>query len=306
MKRPLIGFPTLLALLEACGTAAGPSYGPPLTTFNGTIASSSVATPAIVHVALVWKILSGPHPSYFGTAQELGVRAEFPASFHLDVKNLPPPEAMKVVDPAKVRPGGVTAFALGALVVYEDTNGNGKLDLLPIDAPTSVDRFLGTPEGLEIIYLEGGGIAKNPQAPPTDEDFVEHFAGFNLIVEPELAFLEPGCSSCERTAIRPWTRLDNSANLTIALTADPQLARALCDRTGGEETISTGTCGPCIGSACSKCPVAAGARVTCSADKSAFVALSCDAASICANRVCRVVSGRLDASHAVPPNWPCP
>ncbi len=296
---PLL-FPCLAAF-SGCGSAAGPSYEPPYLTLGGTITSSSVSTPATVRVALVWRLGQS-----FREAQELDVRAEFPVKFRLDVRALPPKEVIASIDPSKTAPGRPTGYAFGTLVVYEDTNGNGKLDLVPVDATASTDRVLGAPEGLEVIYLEGGGIPKNPNAPPTDEDFVEHTAGFNLVVEPTRVDPEPGCTSCAPTFVSAWTRLPLDADLSVALTADPQLSRALCEQTGGEGATASSACQPCLGDACSRCSIATDARVTCNADKTAFVAFSCTANSVCADHVCKYISGRRIATDPVPAAWPCP
>lgn len=273
-------------------------------TLHGTITASSVATPASVRVALVWQLFSESGTPSFRVAQELDVRAEFPASFRLDVRSLPPREAIHSVR-GSVGSGGPTGFAYGTLVVYEDTNGNGQLDLLPLDATSSVDRVLGAPERLEIIYLEGGGIPKNPNAPPTDEDFVGHTPGFNLVFEPEFAQPEPGCSPCGPTALSAWTRLPVDGDITFALTADPRLSRVVCGRTGGDSATAISSCQPCVGEACAKCPIAQDAKVTCSVDGTAYVALSCASQSVCADLDCEYVSGRRDPAAPAPAGWPC-
>ncbi len=303
MRRALNLLP-LLTLL-GCGTAAGPSYDPPFVTLHGTITSSAVATPATVRVALVWNLDPKVAPaSSFRAVQELDVRAEFPVGFRLDVRTLPPADAMRHIDPSKTVPGYANAFAIGTLVVYEDTNGNGKLDLVAVGGTPS-DRVLGAPERLEIIYLEGGGFPKDPQALPTDEGALDHSAGFNLIVEPTRADLVPGCTGCGGP-VGPWTKLSLDADLSIALTAEPQLSRALCEQTGGDVAVGTSGCAPCIGEACARCKVPANAKVTCSADRTAFVAKSCAAATLCAERTCETVSGRRDGGAPVPAGWPCP
>jgi hypothetical protein len=302
MRRSLALFPGLLLTLASCGSSAGPTYAPPLLSIDGTITASTIPTASTVHVALVWQLLDA---SGFRAAQELAIRAEFPATFHLDVRQLPPPEVITPVDPALVKPGFATGAALGTLIVYEDTNDNGELDLLPIDATQSVDRVLGIPERLEIIYLEGGGIPKKPDSLPTDlEEAVELSAGFNLILEPKLEDPEPGCSSCGTNLASNWTRLEPSERLTIALTADPRLSRALCQTVAAESVTSSGSCEPCIGDGCAQCPIDANAEVKCSADQTAFVAESCDAASLCAVRDCHYVSGRLDETGHVPSAGP--
>jgi hypothetical protein len=267
-----------------------------------------VTTPSTVRVALVWKLdpqTGASGSSSFRTVQELDVRAEFPVSFSIDVRALPPAEAMRQIGNGAPRPGLANAYAIGTLLVYEDANGNGKLDLLPVDATTSVDRVLGTPKGLEIIYLEGGGIPKNPEALPGDEDVLDHDPGFNLIVEPARAPIEPGCTACGGP-VGPWTKLPLQGDLQIALTADPRLAQALCAETGYVSTVAQSGCQPCVGAACASCTIPSAAAVRCDADKTAFVATTCASASVCAAVTCQTVSGRRDVGLPVPAGWPCP
>lgn len=289
----------LVAIACACGSAAGVSYDPPLVTLHGTITSSSVPTHGTVHVALVWR-----RPPTAGSAlvavQELAVRAEFPATFHLDVRQLPPVDAMIPIDRSDVALGP-TAYAIGTLLVYEDTNGNGTLDPIPAAAAASVDRVLGSPDRLTLLYLEGGGLPKNPSAPRTDEDSVEHTAGFNLIFEPA----EPSDdSSCTSDACS-WTRQEPSTPLTIALTGDPRLTRSLCEVSGGDGLSVAGECSPCLGEACRACPIADDAKIECRSDRS-FAAISCPAQALCKDVLsCRLVMGQLDPSGEVPASWPC-
>lgn len=288
----------LLLSLVACGSAAGSSYDPPLVTFRGTITSSSVATPDTVRVALVWRLPDGASQGLVAT-QELGVRAQFPATFHLDVNALPPPEVMHPISP--IVPGKPTAYAIGTLLVYEDTNGNGHLDPVPVDATASIDRVLGTPARLEIIYLEGGGIPKNPDAPRTDEDYVSHDEGYNFVFEPAEGNYQPGCE----TDACSWTKQDVTASLDIALTANPALARALCEAPASQTITMPATCASCVGAACASCPIAPDAIVICNADRS-YVAQTCTTASLCGAENCVQASGSLDASGVVPAGWPCP
>lgn len=293
-------------LLVACGSAASESYNPPLATLHGTITSAAVTTSPTVRVALVWNLpLSATNMgATFRATQELDVRAEFPASFRLDVRNVPPAEVMQTVDSSK-QPGGPTAYAMGTLVVYEDTNQNGKLDLIPQSANASADRVLGAPERLEIIYLEGGSVPKTAGAPTSDIDSVDLLRGFNLVLEPETAPLAPGCSDCG-SPVGAWARLDTSAALPIALTANPQLSRSICELAGGVSVGGSGSCKPCHGEQCADCKIPAGTPVTCNADRTAFVAHACTGASVCDALLCQTISGQRDSGAPAPVSWPCP
>src|SRR5258708_29151867 len=156
MSPAVILFPLLAA---ACGDGAGADYSHAYATLHGSIASSSVQTTSDVRVALVWQHVSGqPDAAALRSVQELGLRAQFPATFQMQINSLPPGEALSHMDPAAAAKAGIDPnlhLAAGTLVVYEDTNGNGKLDLLSVDARSAIDRVLGVPQGLTLLYVEG-------------------------------------------------------------------------------------------------------------------------------------------------------
>src|SRR5262249_23602576 len=128
-------------------------------TLYGRITSStaSVTSPE-VRVALVWERNEpAPGTRSLKVAQELGVHAQFPVEFQIDVAELPPADAMNQVEPEKAARGGIDPrmrFALGTILVYEDKNGNGMLDLVPL-GENAVDHVLGVPEDIMVFYIEG-------------------------------------------------------------------------------------------------------------------------------------------------------
>src|SRR5215467_11127330 len=144
---------TILAtagLIAGCGSAAGPDYARVFVSLNGVITSSEIAVPSQVRVALIWKH-KDPEGNLVRSAQELSVAAQFPVRFRLDITSLPPLEA---VNQRQVAPGQYDPnwrYATGTLVVYEDLYGNGILDLVSIDAETTVDRVLGAPDHLSVF-----------------------------------------------------------------------------------------------------------------------------------------------------------
>src|SRR6266478_122607 len=134
-SKAFILFPLLAA---ACGSGAGPDYNRSFATLHGSIAGSSVQTTSEVRVALVWEhVNTEPGVTALKSTQELGLRAQFPSNFQMDINALPPKEALSQMDPAKAATAGIDPnlrMAAGTLVVYEDSNGNGKLDLLTVDS----------------------------------------------------------------------------------------------------------------------------------------------------------------------------
>jgi hypothetical protein len=71
----------------------------------------------------------------------------------------------------------VVRVALGAVVAYEDLNGNGKLDLVESNAASFVDRIVGANPDLMVVYFDGAipdyeGLRDNAGKRPSP--------GFNL------------------------------------------------------------------------------------------------------------------------------
>jgi hypothetical protein len=274
--------PVVLALAAGCGSAASHDYNPPFVSLSGVITSSSIVTPSQVRVALVWKHRD-PDGNLLRSAQELAVEAQFPVRFRLDITSLPPTESMNPADPN-------FRYATGTLIVYEDTDGNGVLDLVRSDVESTVDRVLGAPEHLSVFYVEGSAVQRGgPGAQP----------GFNLRREPLMLDPPPGDSQCQAVQAGSREYLPLSTEIPIALTAAPELSREMC------AVMPPAPDGGCSGSSCPS-SVPPGAQVTCSSDRMAFVYKSCESAGgLCGSVSCQYVCGRRLPSDPIPPDWPC-
>ena len=265
-------------LLTGCGQgAASPDSHPPLAQLNGVIHSTAVSTPQEVRVALVWRILSAN--AELKVASELGVHAEFPAQFTFDINELPPEAALGPINSSDDKPIAGVRVAEGTLIVYEDLNGNDKLDLISSDATApSPDLVLGTPADLDIGYLEG-------TIPP---DLVPDLAqpGFHVI-----QYYDDG-------GVVGLRRLPISTQIAIDLTADPRLTSALCEWKNPNSCPPPGTAGapdPCI---------PPGAKVTCMPDGSFTYEICSPLASLC-DQACGG-AGYSAPGDPRPPGWPCP
>jgi len=278
-----------LLLCAGCGAAAGRDYGPPFATLFGVITSSEVQTPSEVRVALVWK-KRDPEGNLLRAAQELAVKAEFPVRFRLDVNTLPPAEVMNwrmvngQLDPS-------FRYATGTLIVYEDLNGNGALDLLSSDAQTSVDRVLGTPERLSVFYVEG------PSAPRTGPGA---HAGYNLRREPPTVDPQPGAAVCTPTQVGEREYLPLSAEIPVALTGAPELSREMCERVMPSSSSDGGS------GSCAAPTVPQGAQLTCSADGMSYVYKLCQSSGgLCGRVSCDYGCARCSPGDPIPAGWPC-
>jgi len=275
-----------LGLCAGCGQAAGPHFNPPFATLFGVITSSSVPTPSEVRVALVWR-KKDPEGNILRVAQKLGVRADFPVRFRLDIGTLPPADAMNVGMNAD---GSAFHYATGSLIIYEDVNGNGTLDLLPTDAVGTIDRVLGIPEHLSVFYVE----SSVPRSPTGSQ------RGFNLRREPAQVDPQPGAATCSSVTVGTRQYLPLSSEIQVALTAAPELSREMCART------TPAPDGGCSGPSCFPGLVPPGALVTCNPGGTAYVYKLCQPATLCASSTCDYGCGQRNPGDPAPPDWPCP
>jgi hypothetical protein len=133
--------------LAACGRAVGPEDGLVYARLTGTINGAPATPNDKVHVALAW-MHSAPGPNgptdeggqVVLTAQDFAVDVAFPATYHIDIIALPPPESLY---------SGVVS---GALLVYADTNGSGALEYTAPSDPDIRDRLVGTPAIADTEY----------------------------------------------------------------------------------------------------------------------------------------------------------
>jgi hypothetical protein len=143
--------------LVGCGNGlAGPDYvAPALATLNGQITNAQgLTTTQSVRAALVWRTVTAQANGSFLLAQDVAVSASFPSSFTLAISALPPSSALV--------PRGGSSVAQGVLLVYEDGNGNGTLDLPARTDQAWPDAILGAQESLTITYVEGPALAADP------------------------------------------------------------------------------------------------------------------------------------------------
>jgi len=273
--------------LAGCGSSAGPGDGQPYVTMVGSIRSVLTDIHHPVRAAVVWVATQGG-----AVSQDFAVAGSFPAQFTLPLTELPPNEAMR---DAPIPNGPSVRIANGTLIVYEDLNENGKLDLVSLQQP-AVDRILGTLTNTELVYAEGQLVQSC--ASPSSDCFSAQ-KGFSLISVVDAApnpdrACEPSC---------PWkegavSQLPLETLLSITLTGSPELAPYMC-QSGGENRG-----GASAGSPPSLPP--AGAEVFCSADGTAYDYQSCDVPTTpCGPKTCVSGWGTRDPSSAVPAGWPC-
>lgn len=231
MNRSLL--PASLLLLAACSPAVDARYrGEPLVTVRGqlTLPSGATVADAPIRLALAW------YPGLGGSAQsepprsivteEIAYQGTFPVSYTFSIYTLPPADALGKMS----EDWGAARAGVGALIAYQDQNGNGVLDTIP-PGGTPVDTVLGSslgrlsggpPGGYAIVYLDG---AAPPDSPPEIQqgfnlvDFAGGVVPFStsvpidLTVAPELNILV-----CEEA----WRGMEPEANSCIPRPPEPQ------------------------------------------------------------------------------------
>ena len=168
----------LLLLLSCSPGAVGPGYrGQPLFTVKGQVITSGAAPTTPIRLALAWypdeQSTSAPRAI---VTQDIAYEGSFPLNYTFSFFSIPPPGVL--ID----YPDGerVTRAAFGVLMAYEDVNGNGQLDSIPMGG-SAIDRVLGTsigdtyngkpsPKPVYVAYVEG----------TPGPEWVGYAAGYNL------------------------------------------------------------------------------------------------------------------------------
>lgn len=337
-----------------------------------TQAQSAPATPAAasnVRIAVVW--LTIDHRGY-ESAQDIPAEAVFPSKFRLELTDPPPASAMIRAEPKSsdpppeppsagptpapppaqggggapggkslgVRPADMTnhwpadfALAVGAVVAYEDVNGNGKLDLVDEGADSYVDRILGANEKMLLVYTEGSNVPAELTAP----DGTTPAQGYNLLdvgdlcveaksdtlghtdggmTDPDPGFSDAGAKPCsgDKGGWRPMTTLYD-----LPLTAEPRFATIMCkngagmfggssEASGGGSVLTAPTPGP---GPDGKYPAKNDPNLACDADGATYSYTKCTEISqgLCKGTITSCQTSRWGfpaGATTAPPDWPCP
>jgi hypothetical protein len=237
-------FPMLIAYTFTClfigcdELANSETQAPPVVTISGLIEVPEGVEPpeGDLKLALVWYPHASPEDvqpntsesdpcleggctfvSYAGSvAQQVDLEPKFPARFKLDITDPPPQEVVDVLP-------GVWDF-VGSLVLYKDTNHNGRLDKSSLDR-TSEDVILGDSEFppysandsrekaeyFEIVYSD---------APIRLDEVRDLDAGYTLF---RLGIWDFGCR------FEPIEKVDLDSKISIAISDDPRLQQVICD-----------------------------------------------------------------------------
>jgi len=124
--------------LVACGKAPAPNQTAVYGKITGQITAATANSPttSAVRVALAWtRKVPNPDGSQqvVEVTQDVPVTTTFPASYELAITDLPPTDTIQ------------DGVAVATVLVYDDANGNGKLDFATTSDTTFADHLLGYP-----------------------------------------------------------------------------------------------------------------------------------------------------------------
>ena len=375
-------FLSVFGLLAACGSLGDVDRRAPLAVLEGQLTAAAQATPtqaSNVRIAVVWMSIDD---SGFKVSQDVPATPVFPSQFRLELTDPPPRSAMatrasqsrtpseppragaSAPDPApppdpsppSPRPASLRTadhdsrsawpadfgVAVGAIVAYEDKNGNGTLDLVDDSATSYVDRVLGVNEELLLVYVEGTApvdlrdpAGKMPtggyqllRKPSCTSSFGEASAPQDTLDRGGVGPNEPGSGAAEPV---PMPTRDESCEATMGwlpmstlynlpLTAEPRFGSLMC-RGRGLDFEGDSVSGVSVGEAMTpgatlppgpgpdgKFPAKGDPNLYCSPDGRTYMFTKCSTYSegLCKGTIteCSSKGWGLPAG-AVPAEWPC-
>ena len=296
----------LLLWLETsgCGNMLDPANsGTPLWSIQCRLKDSDdLPAPSSLRVAFLWNLASSDKAVTIGdhgeivlagiakVAQDVSIVPEFPSQFLVELYDLPPRQSFHSGEQYKQDWAGIEV-AYGELIVYDDRNGNDKLDLLPVDAQEVVDVVIGPQEDYAFMLVE-----EDTQNILADEDSLS--PGLNV-------FLPPGFLKDDQgRPTMPFEDWLKAPVLDITLLEDPARQYLMCEEPV-EYIIDSSLPGKIL-----RCqPVPEDVEVVCSEDGRLYEALytACRQASVCSPIRCERFLDLcpLAPDDPIPSDWPC-
>lgn len=298
-RAPLIGI--MAWLIAGCGDVFDPDqHGTPLWTIQCKVNDlENATTPAHMRVAFIWSRTPGGGHVTIGDrgkmvmagmariAQDLSLVPQFPASFTIDLFDMPPETAMHPGEEFRQEWAGLDV-AYAELVVYDDLNENGKLDMLPADAGETLDVIIGPREEYEFWLFRGdtAGVLMND---------LKVEPGLNVFLPPDFLLDEQGQPEM---SFEDW--LEDPV-LPITLVDDPDKQFLMCQDPVDYHMDLLKVIH------CAQIPE--GVEVDCSADgyKYTTTYTECHQDGVCGAIECTSVLDdcRISIRDPLPENWPC-
>jgi hypothetical protein len=292
----------LAAGSAACGSLDGHTGSPePLATIQGALTNTSnVPVGNDVRVAVVWVAVDGQHLS---VSEDLPVQPVFPSSFVIQLTAPPPASAIQPL------PGSdSTSIALGAVVAYEDLNGNGQLDLVPDDAGAFIDKIVGANESMYLVYI-AGALSPALNAKQTGTPTL----GYNLgrasscqVMPPGPGATADGGQTCSQDKDE-WLPITTPYDLPLS--SDPQVNQIMCangtSASGGGSFPSVWDVGR-QGTPPGGYPAPGSPGLTCNGSTSYEFQVCQTKQLLCSTETDCFGSSVMLGAASPPPGWPCP
>jgi hypothetical protein len=283
---------TLLLLAGGCGeVGADLDHPATLATISGLIRTADPeSTPKQgVRVAIVWNTAESR-----AVAATAAVTAQFPTGFQLTIDKVPPPEVMMTADAGPWKPG-TFGMAVGAIVAFEDRNGNGALDLASKGDARFVDSLAAVVENRLVFYSEG-------QPPP------ELAQELGFPVPRGFAIAVTGGKRGEFEGLLAFRPITEEISLTLRGSTADEWQFLMCQDLKSSNTIVTGDVTP-AGGLPPMFPDPQDPGVRCGPDGS-YVYEHCTVVrqEICGDREldCPGTSYSPPDRNHPPAGWPCP
>lgn len=214
---------TTVTMVGACGSVEEGKY--PTKSYTAEISNpSSLPITNDLRVAVVWGTRTSTGNTY-QASQDIALGISGVGSFTIDLFQAPPAAVLMKSNMLNEEfPDDGTMLGIGTPVVYEDKNGNGKLDMIATGATAPVDAIVGADARLLIFYVDG-------QAVPTWLNSLQGLdgqldVGFNLVNVPKLCL----GSDCEKVNSKIYSPGDT---FSLPLIADPRLNEIMCIESKG-------------------------------------------------------------------------
>jgi hypothetical protein len=332
--------PRLLASLAlvlgatACGSLdANPNVPPVLATLKGQLLHNTPINQNNLRVAVIWM---GIAPGQFNVAEDLPLPSN-PFSFVIDIDSPPPASAMNgaaafegaspapmsafgsdaavppVMQPAPQVPSDF-AMAIGAVVVYIDENGNGKLDLVPEDAGAFVDKIIAANQDMMLTYIQGSvppfltqGVSGTPSL------------GYDLLYAaecmavPSMVTPTPGLDGGVTITVTPdagpcsapqWFGMDALYNVTV--TSNPQVSALMCQSSSSSGSEGVGPSSSPGNAQPAQYPAPGSPGLACASDGSSYTYTTCTTQGGVCSQEQTCTSTSVARPTPVPAGWPCP
>jgi len=221
--------------LSACGSAASHDYDLPepgakepqlLARIHGQTLGETSARRDLLQIALVWFPVDA-RPGDHQISQSVTWRpTTLLGGVDIDILEQPPPPAIKAAD--------MMRYAQAELVLFEDRNRNGKLDVVVASGTNPLhDRVVGRANGFRAWWLADGS-----PAPADQRGYKPITQGFSFTYGPIKAEPDPwlcspdaelgGKLSCPRTLREPAYDVSTQNSVTITVSDDAKLQSYAC------------------------------------------------------------------------------